>query len=224
MPIRVNLLAEALAAEDMRRRDPVKRTLFGGALVVAVVLVWSSSLFLKNMLAKRDVEQVQAEIADCTNAYAKVTASLNSVASTKAKLDSLRQLSNARFLQGNLLNALQLMYVPNVQLTRLLVQQTYAVDPGAAPRKNSNGSTTPGHPASSVEQIVIGLDAKDNSSNPGDQINKFKDAVGLQPFFKTNLDQVDAVRLSNMSAPQNGSDGKTFVLFSVECRFKAQNR
>ena len=36
MPIRINLLAEAIADEDLRRRDPVKRAIYGGAFVVAL--------------------------------------------------------------------------------------------------------------------------------------------------------------------------------------------
>jgi len=39
MPIRINLLAEAKAAEELRRHDPVKRVIFGGALAVALVFV-----------------------------------------------------------------------------------------------------------------------------------------------------------------------------------------
>jgi hypothetical protein len=32
------------------------------------------------------------------------------------------------------------------------------------------------------------------------------------------------VRLSNLSAPQSGADGKPFVMFTIECRFKPQIR
>ncbi len=35
MPIRLNLLAEAQAAEEMRRRDPVKRALWLAGLIIA---------------------------------------------------------------------------------------------------------------------------------------------------------------------------------------------
>lgn len=224
MPIRVNLLAEALAAEDMRRRDPVKRTLIGGTLVIALVLVWSSSLLLKNMLAKKDLEQVQGEIDDRTNAYAVVTSNLNKINDIEKKVSSLQQLSNARFLQGNVLNALQTIYVPNVQLMRLQVAQIYDVVQAALPVRNAYGIVSAGHGGSSTERITVLLDAKDNSSNPGDQVNKFKDAIGQQSFFQSNLTTNDGVRLSNLSAPQSTTDGKPFVLFSVECRFKPQIR
>lgn len=224
MPIRVNLLAEALAAEDMRRRDPVKRALIGGTLVVALVLVWSSSLFLKNMLAKKDLEQVQGDIDSRTNAFALVTANLNKIAEARKDLTSLNNLSNARFLQGNLLNALQEIYVPNVQLTRLQVQQSYTIKAPTPPHKSPNGTPLPGVPGGSTESITILIDAKDNSPNPGDQVNKFKDAIGQQAFFQTRLITNDGVRLSDLSAPQTGSDGRPFVLFTVECRFKDQIR
>ena len=46
MPIRINLLSEALAEEDLRRRDPVKRAIFIGVFLVALSLVWFSSTWL----------------------------------------------------------------------------------------------------------------------------------------------------------------------------------
>ena len=218
MPIRVNLLAEALAAEDMRRRDPVKRAIIGGALVLALVLVWSSSLFLENMLAKRDLAQVQAEIAARTNDYSLVTGNLKKIADAQNKLDALQQLSNARFLQGNLLDALQKTFVPDVALIRLHVDQVYAYKEGVAAKKTSKG-TTPPQPPISTEKISVILDAKDTSSNPGEQVNKFKDAIAKQPLFQSRLNPTNGVRLSSLSAPQIGPDGKPFVLFTLECRF-----
>ena len=37
---RINLLAEAQAAEELRRRDPVKRATWLGAFLVAAILAW----------------------------------------------------------------------------------------------------------------------------------------------------------------------------------------
>ena len=39
MPIRINLLAEAQAAEEMRRKDPVKRAVWIGGFVIFLVLL-----------------------------------------------------------------------------------------------------------------------------------------------------------------------------------------
>lgn len=207
----------------MRRRDPVKRTIFFGAFAVALVLVWSSSLLLEEMLARRDLSQVQAEIDMHTNEYAMVTSNLKKITDAQSKLDALSRLSNARFLQGNLMNALQQMSVPDVQLTRLHVDQSYSVRQGSAAKKTDKG-TTPAQPSSSTESITITLDAKDYSANPGDQVNKFKDAIASQSLFQTGLDTNNGVRLFNLSPPQDGQDGKPFVLFTIECRFKDQQR
>jgi hypothetical protein len=72
MPIRINLLAEAQAAEELRRRDPVKRVIFCGALMVALMVVWSSSLKLRAMLANKEVMDRQTEVEVRTNEFQRV--------------------------------------------------------------------------------------------------------------------------------------------------------
>ena len=223
MPIRINLLAEAQVAEDRRRRDPAKRVLFAGALLVAVALVWSSSLMLKEMLAKKDLALVQNEIQVRTNEYDRVQVSTKKIADAKNKVEDLKKLSAARFLQGSLLNALQQATVPGVQLTRLRVDQTYAFTEGTKSQTNRFGVVA-GRPPVVTEKVVLTLDAKDSGPNPGDQVNRFNDAIAQQPYFQTMLDKTNGIRLASLSAPQTGPDGKPYVLFTLECRFPAQSR
>ncbi|HXG47613.1 MAG TPA: hypothetical protein VNO52_08310, partial [Methylomirabilota bacterium] len=60
MPIRINLLAEAQAAEELRRKDPVKRAaLVAGALVTGVA-AWSGTLQFQVLRSKRDLGQLEA--------------------------------------------------------------------------------------------------------------------------------------------------------------------
>lgn len=47
MPIRINLLAEAQAAEEMRRKDPVKRSIWIGGFIVFLTLLAALTLQLK---------------------------------------------------------------------------------------------------------------------------------------------------------------------------------
>ena len=223
MAIRINLLAEALAAEDLRRRDPAKRAIFIGALLVALTLVWSSSLMLKGMLAKKDLAQVQSEIQTRTNEYDRVQANTKKISDAQLKLDDLQKLSAARFLQGNLLNALQQTTVPGVQLIRLRVDQTYSYTEGTKSQTNRFGVVA-GRPPTATERVVVTLDAKDSSANPGDQVNKFKDAVAAQSYFQARLDKTNGVRLTSLSPPQTGPDGKPYVLFTLECHYLDQNR
>jgi hypothetical protein len=218
MPIRINLLAEARIAEEMRRRDPVKRFIIGGAFLVALALVWSSSLLLGKMLANKDLAEVQGQIQIRTNEFKQVVMDISKISETKARLNNLQKLSDCRFLQGNLLNALQQISMPGVQLIRLRVEQAYsqtaATRPGIVPKR----------PQVDTEKIVVFLEAKDISANPGDQVNKFKDAIAKNSYFQTMLDKTNGVRLAYLSAPQTGPDGKAYVQFTMECHYPDQSR
>jgi hypothetical protein len=218
MPVRINLLAETQAAENLRRRDPAKRFAYVGALVVALALAASSWLQLKAMLANRDFAQVQAQIADRSNGSQRVQSEQKEINAAKTKLAALQKLTVNRFLQGNLLNALQQSTVDGVALTRLRVQQSYQLSKEAAPSQDDS-LAKPKKPATVTENIVIALDAQDSSANPGDQVNKFKDAIANQPYFKMMLDPTNGVHLTSLSAPQSGTDGKPFVSFTVECHY-----
>src|SRR5579863_1279865 len=107
MPIRLNLLAEAQAAEDMRRRDPVKRAIWIGVLLLACMLGWSSSVQLKAMLANTELGRVEAQLNSHTNAYQQVLVHENKATEIRRRISSLKQLAAGRFLNGTLLNALQ---------------------------------------------------------------------------------------------------------------------
>ena len=218
MPIRINLLSEALAEEDLRRRDPVKRAIFVGAFLVALSLVWFSSVWLESVLDKQKLNQVEDEILLHTNDYALVQTNLKKISDVNQRMDALDQLAGARFLQGNLMNALQQTYVPNVQLDRLRLSQGYSAAPATSAVTNSTG-IVPGHPAGIAEHITLTMDAKDFSANPGDQVNHYKDALFKQEYFNHNLDASNGIRLSGLSALQSPGEGKPFVLFTLECRY-----
>jgi len=223
MAIRINLLAEAQAAEELRRRDPVKRVIISGALLVALMLVWSSSLQLKVMLSNKDVMDRQTEIGLRTNEFQRVQSDQKKLAVIKDSLDALKKITECRFLQGNLLNALQQVNVDGVRLTKIKVDQNYAFQPGAKAQKNKD-RVIPARPDAVREKIVITLDARDASANPGDQVNKFKAAIAGCAYFKSILDKTNAVQLTYLSAPQPGVDGKPYVLFTLECHLQEVTR
>ena len=223
MAIRINLLAEAKAAEELRRHDPVKRVIFFGAFLVALALVWSSSLLLEGMLAKKAVTDRRTEIEARTNEFQHVMISQKQITEVKQKLEALRKLTDSRFLQGNLLQALQQVHVDNVRLTRVNVDQKYSYKEGAPGQKTANGVIS-GGPGTVTEKIVVMLDARDSSANPGDQVNNMKDAVANQSYFKAMLNKTNGVQLVNLSAPQMNADGKSTVQFTLECNFPEVTR
>ena len=218
MPIRINLLAEALEEEDLRRRDPVKRAIYVGVLLAVLALVWWSSTLVEYMLTRSGYNQIQAEISSRTNEYSVVQISQKKINDTQNRLDALHKYNAARFLQGNLLNALQQIYVPNVQMVRLRLDQIYTPNAGVAAKTNSFGIVA-GHPATSTERKLLTLEARDFSSSPGEQVNTFKNNLAVQAYFSTNLSATNGLRLSSLSPTQISPDIKPYVIFSVECRF-----
>lgn len=211
-------MADALAEEDLRRRDPVKRAIFGGAFLVALSLVWFSSIWLTFVLKKGELNSIEVQIQTHTNDYAQVQNNLKKIADVQKRMDALDRLAAARFLQGNLMNALQQTYVPNVQLSRLRVDQNYSASP-AIPAKTNSFGVVAGRPPTITQHVTLAMDAKDFSQNPGDQVPHFKDALAKQDYFSHNLDTTNGIRLSGLSALQTPGDGKPFVMFTLECRF-----
>jgi len=225
MPIRLNLLAEARAAEEERRRDPVKRAIWMAALFLVVVLVWSSSLQLKAMLVHGELSRLQAQINSHTNEYRGILEEQTKTAEIKHKLDALRQLSADRLLSGTLLNALQLTTVDEVQLLRLRVDQAYASFEGTKPRTNDDKVLIPGKPATATEKVLLTLEGADTAPNPGDGLNKYKDVLAANAYFKEELVKTNSINLKNLAPPQiSPLNGKRSVIFTLECRYPEKTR
>jgi hypothetical protein len=212
MPIHINLLNDALAEQDLRKKDPVKRTVFIGALVVALMMVWYSSSLLQHMVANNSLAQVQLESQNHTNDYNTAIANLRTLHAGESRLKALNDLTSARFLQGNLMNALQQLYVSNVNLMRVEISQRYT--PSGPDAKS----------ASITESTFLTLDAKDSSPNPGDQVNHCKDGITQLDYFKSRLAPVDGMKLSNLSPPESAPGSSPFVMFTIACRFNDQIR
>lgn len=221
MPIRINLLTEVLAQDDLRRRDPVKRVAYLGTFLVALSLVWYSSEWLNYKMAQNKLSQIQDQIQTHTNEFSRVQTDMKKLADSQRRLSSLQQLSSNRFLQGNLMNALQQIYVPNVQLIRVRLDQSYAIKEGT-PAPTEGADAGKASPSKSTERITLILDAKDSSTNPGDQVNRYKSSLAKLDYFRTNL-QTNGIRLSNLS-PAQSSSSKPFVMFTLECRFTDKTR
>jgi hypothetical protein len=212
MPIRLNLLAEAQALEDLRRRDPVKRAIWAAACLGVLLLAWAASLQFGALIGKMDLNRMEARLASHTNAFRLVLDNQKKLSDANQKLNALRQFSANRFLQGSLLNALQHATLQDVQLTRFRSEQTYVL------------SNEP-KPGTATEKILLALEARDTSApNPGDQVNQLKHAIMDCPYFQDALGKTNEPRLVSLSPPRTTTDGKPFVAFAFECRFPDKTR
>jgi len=221
MPIRINLIAEQQAAEDLRRRDPVKRTLWAAGFLVGLLVLWSAYLQFKLMGVGREMNRVETEWKKLEPDYNKVTTNLNRIADAERKWTSLQSLASNRFLWAAPLNALQYTLVDDVQIIRLKADQVYTITEGVKPSTNAAGGVSRGKPARSREKIVLTLEANDYSAS--NQIPRFQETINSYPYFKTNLQKVE-MTLRSAKQTDGSKLGKPFVFFTLECQFTEKDR
>jgi hypothetical protein len=224
MPIRINLLAETQAQEELRRRDPVKRAAWIGGGLVCVMAAWSISLQLNALMSKRELNGIQAKLAARSKEFKSVMENQATLGEMNRKLQALQQLASNRLLYGSLLNAFQQSTLDDVQLTRFRADQTYQFFEEVKAKTNSDDHVTAGKPAYSTEKVVLTLEARDSGPNPGDLVNKFKQTTFIDnPYFKNVPIRTNDVKLSSLSPPQT-ADNKSFVMFTLECRYPEKTR
>lgn len=216
MPIHINLLAETKAAEESRRRDPVKRSLFIGISITAIFIAWGMFVEVQVALVNAQVTGINQQVDAHTNNFQVATGNMRKISEAKNKIDALNKLQQARFLQGNLMDALQHATVDGVQLTRLRLSQNYSTIQHEIKGK-------PG-PSLCVEDISLRLDARDFSANPGDQIGKFTDALAGNSYFQAMLGKTNTVHLVGTPSSLQGDGSDHYVTFSLECQFPTKTR
>ena len=205
MPIRINLLAEAQAAEEVRRRDPAKRAVWAALIVIAGVAAWICVLQAQIIVVNSNYSTKLAQLNSLTNQYTTVMANKNKLGEVESKLIALNHFATARFLQATPLDALMHTSVDGIQLIHLRTDQSVEVftDPKPA----------------TTEQIRLVMDVKDSSENPGnEQINKYKQVLAATPYFLAEKITTNNIQLKNLGIAQIDTEtGKPFVQFTLEC-------
>src|SRR5947208_9192514 len=138
MPIRINLLAEAQAAEERRRKDPVKRGTYVGAFLVFLVALWAATLQFKILGANSKLHGLEVKWKSIEQNYQTAVEAQRKSIEADQRLGSLRQMTTNRFLWGNVLNAFQqtLNGIEDVQVTRLKSEQNYLITEGTTVSTN----------------------------------------------------------------------------------------
>jgi hypothetical protein len=227
MPIRINLLAEAQAVEELRRRDPVKRAIFVALSLVVMVLVWISSLQVKIMADNSRLGNLQSRLSLRTNDYTQILDNKRKLTEANDKLTALNRLAANRFLHATLLDSLMHATVDGIQITKFRTDENVDTTLEVKPVLNEAGRMVAnGKPATATEKIRLILDARDASPNPGDeQINKFKETLARTPYFESQKISTNNILLRNLSSPQLDNDsGKPYVLFTLECDYPDRTR
>lgn len=224
MPIRINLLAEAQAAEELRRKDPVKRAVYFAVFFVFLVGLWASTLQFKIMAAKGELNALNTKWRSIEKGYQSAVDSQRATIETEAKLASLAQLTTNRFLWGTVLDAFQrtLDGVEDVQVGHLRTEQSYYVTEGTPARTNGS-QVIPGRPPGATERVRITVDATDYTA--GGRVEKYKQAIVAAPYFKDNLLKTNGVLLTQRSAPSLAKTGGVYIVtFTLQCDFPEKTR
>jgi hypothetical protein len=226
MPIRINLLAEHQAAEEERRKDPVKRTVIVAAMMVGLVALWAALLQVKVIAASRHVGALQSQWKSIEKSYELAVATQRKNLEADERLAALRNMSTNRFLWGNALNAFQqtLNHIDDVQVVRMKIEQNYAVTE-ATPNRTNGTTVMRGKPGTATEKVLLTIDAMDSSPQAGSRIAGFKDAISGQPYFQRHLAKTNGLVLISRSAPQlNQGSQNQFVMFTLQCLFPEKVR
>ena len=106
MPIRINLLAEEQAAEEMRRRDPIKRAIYAGAALVGLMIFWIGITQMSVIGARNELASVESQLKEVDDASRQVRNNQMMSSDFQMKIEALRRYSTNRFLWGTLLDQL----------------------------------------------------------------------------------------------------------------------
>src|SRR5262245_28385734 len=160
MPIRINLLAETLAAEEERRKDPVKRGMLAAIVVVSLVVLWAASLQVKIFSASARLSRLQTQWKSIEKNYQVAVDAQRRAIEAEQRLLALHQMTTNRFLWGNALNGFQqtLGTLQDVRVVKLKTEQTYVVNEGTPNRTNAT-SVIPAKPPTATERIKMTIKA-----------------------------------------------------------------
>jgi len=219
MPIRINFLAEHQAAEAAKRRDPVKRVQMIGVSLVLLLVIWGAYLQVRLMATNSKVDDVESRYKQIEAQHRLVRTNFAIATAAASKLAALQQLATDRFRWAPPLNALQYVAVEDVELSALRGRQSYTLTE-ATPAVTNKAGTILAKAAASREKVVLSLEARDYSTNPGDHIRLFQDAIADNAYFKANLQKAEMTGRS----PIQNSPTRTFVTFMLECQYPERDR
>ncbi len=223
MPIRINLLAEQLAAEEIRKRDPVKRAYWIAGALVGLVLVYTGLLQVRVSRAASELLAENAKWKALETRYNQVQKDFTRTTVIEAQLDALDRLSINRFLWGNSLSALQLTVLAGVEVTKLTGRQTFEfVEPIPTKIVKSGGVTNviPGKLGSSRQTLRMAIKGMDLSPVAGSQIIPYRDALLASPYFSSELKKSKVAFVEQSSPQLDPATKRMYIDFTLEIQFQ----
>jgi hypothetical protein len=219
--IRINLLAEEQAAEEMRRRDPVKRAIYVAGAVVMVMIFWVLSLQAKLVQSNRTVQAAESEWKKLEPEDKLIKTNLNLTGEIERKLVNLQRLSTNRFLWTAPLNALQFSLVPKLRVTEVVGKQNYTTTPA----KVDPNTKKEEKPATVTEKLLLTVKGDDFAPDSDGNHTKFMEAISKGPFFRDQLRRPDPFKsVERVRSPASAGENQRTATFSFDCQFPERVR
>jgi murein L,D-transpeptidase YcbB/YkuD len=209
MPIRINLMAEAQFAEEMRRRDPVKRAIWLCGFAVILVVLWIAKVQMDITFENSKFRGIEAQWLSRKDQNDALTNSLAKVGVITRKLAALQNLSTNRFLWGNVLNALQQTVIDHVQVQHVVGSQTLVQEDAQTTGKGADKKTIP---AAAVEKVTLSIDAKDLNPN-AQNYAQYENKLSNFDFFLKRLQRRDGFEMDGVLGPLTSDPMDTNVVF-----------
>lgn len=216
---RINLLAEEQEAEEMRRRNPVRRGLVAAGLICFVMLSLAGVFWLRDHVKKLELQGAESELQGLEKGVDQVLQYSRQAGASERTALALDEQAANRSLWALPLSALQYVSVKEIQVVRLSIRQTLIRPPPAAPRpKEERAAAVKPQPTS--ERLILTLEAKNYGDPVG--VDRFIEAIGSQAYFRQNLREVNPVVLISRLPPQADpvDPSRTFTLFTVQCVYR----
>jgi len=215
--IRINLLAEAQAAEEQRRKDPAKRAILASAVLVALVLAYAGLLELRVMNSVEALRSTESRWQSLAKTDALIRSNATLTLQINAKLDALHKLSTNRFLWSAPLNALQFCMVDNLEVTAIVPMQTYNVN---KEERSVDGKQIL-KAASSKEDISFKIIGNDFAPASDGNHTRFMNTLSQYPYFREKLKKPDPISAVKRTA---GVGEGQIATFEFTCQFPIRSR
>lgn len=227
MPIRINLLAEVQAAEELRRQDPVKRAILAAVGLVVVVLAYAGMLIWQASQKQQHLAERQQTWNKLKPAYDAIKRNDALKVETDKKVEVLYAYSTNRWFWAPVLNAFAQVstnaFATNLQVVRLTTEQMFLDAPPVKPVTNALGKVvTPARPAGVLEQNKLIITAKDYGRDTDANYDKLRLTVLEFPFFKAALEPGGTVRLVEFTkgtVDPLQPNARRFQNFVLQCQF-----
>jgi hypothetical protein len=216
----INLLAERAEEEAWRRRDPVRRARWLVGVMVLGMLLWAGWLAWQSWRTETYSREAGEKLRLLQGGPG-LPLTDSQVATDLERRSSILGMHGAqRFLVADVLNALQFIDAPQIQLYRFEFERVVNRIEPARRRARRGEESAPDEPTKVTEYFVVRIQGK----NYGDerQIGLLFNALESDEQFGRWLDGSRPILLTQMVGRQvdPGNPTQSFARFGMECWFK----